>query len=122
MERLLGVFETIQQMKVNGEDILPYLFSQGHNAGVTQYRKSGNGKTVTDSLLFKQRELSKLNEAYVKDGMNNNKMAAQIEILNQETKELFDYQSLMPVLSEQGGDMLNLVTQAKLKNKNMDFW
>ena len=116
-----GFFETIQQMKVNGEDILPYLFSQGHNAGVTQYRKSGNGKTVTDSLLFKQRELSKLNEAYVKDGMNNNKMAAQIEILNQETKELFDYQSLMPVLSEQGGDMLNLVTQAKLKNKNMDF-
>ena len=116
-----GFFETIQQMKLNGEDILPYVFSQGHNAGVTQYRKSGNGKAVTDSLLFKQRELSDLNEAFVKDGMVNSKMAEQIAILKQETNELFDYQSLMPVLSEQGGDMLNLVTQAKSKNKSMEF-
>tara|TARA_X000001388_G_scaffold20640_1_gene13667 strand:+ start:3250 stop:4953 length:1704 start_codon:yes stop_codon:yes gene_type:complete len=116
-----GFFETIQQMKLNGEDILPYVFSQGHNAGVTQYRKSGNGKTVTDSLLFKERDLSNLRKAYVNDGMNNQRMEKQIAILKQETNELSDYQSLMPVLAEQGGDMFNLVTQAKSKNKSMEF-
>ena len=116
-----GFFETIQQMKINGEDVLPYLFSQGHNSGVSQYRKYGHGKTVTNNLLNKERELRDLNKAYVADGMVDEDMALAIDNLREEVNDLSDYQTMLPMFAEQGGDMLNLVTQAKLKNKSMDF-